>query len=645
MARASIFGFTALLMTVSAAQAFQTERTVLLAGEVSNRETFRKEIGDGLVFVLAPTGTGWTIEVHPVKSEAGCEDILWISNPPFRAFNDRFLYASYGVSSMEVVERSPREFRFVLNCAAYRNEVGWADIVMRNRTATPARLARAEAKMGTSPTGRGTLWIEDSRIGPERYSPIERLRFRVDLRIPEGAAADPGEPDPPEVTLPLGGQVLDAFSGKPVAGASVRLGPEAGPPQTSVTGVDGRFQFRPIEAQLVYLRVTRAGYTPADQRILLAQGGKEPIVRIAPEGSVAGRVTDNQGAPLPGFRLRLLGLGHRGGRPSLHFITEGTAGPEGRYSFPKLSSGDYLVQSVVHPLALQQPARVRGGEARADFRIDTKAAAQAVTVRGVIPGDFDLRFLYCHARRLAPAGVLSWGDDFNPETRRFSLRLSPGKWSLGCTYFNDDDSRFGQMTLTIPDGATSIPDLELPLYRAVKIPVEFEGVEPRDLQLEPRDPPDGLDGPLPLSTGGPVPPGAYRVMVSPEYCFGSVTWGRTDLLRHDLVVDGRSTSPPPIRVARAEGCGSLSISTRPTPSGEIVGVLMLIVPEDDRLEAVVTTGGISLVPGNYRVYPFTDRYTTSELDWLDYRNPAAMRDYRSYEVKIGKDRQVAIVLE
>jgi hypothetical protein len=85
---------------------------------------------------------------------------------------------------------SPREFSFVTNCANYRTEFAWLNIVLWGYTSTKQQYEAAEAKLGTSPQAEGRLWITGSRIShsddtpDEKIGKIEWMSFSVEIKMP-----------------------------------------------------------------------------------------------------------------------------------------------------------------------------------------------------------------------------------------------------------------------------------------------------------------------------------------------------------------------------------------------------------------------------------------------------------------------------
>lgn len=82
---------------------------------------------------------------------------------------------------------SPREFRFVTNCSDYQTESARLNIVLWPYTATPDKEKEALAKLGTSPVGKGRLWITDSKVShstdtaDEKLGRIEWMSFSVEI--------------------------------------------------------------------------------------------------------------------------------------------------------------------------------------------------------------------------------------------------------------------------------------------------------------------------------------------------------------------------------------------------------------------------------------------------------------------------------
>jgi hypothetical protein len=190
---------------LSSLSAAAQDRPLTFTGEASEGKSFRKDIGHGLDFVLMPSSdgdTGWTIEVLPQRtpSDLDCNDFAWVVTPPYHFWNALYLDTQYGITAREVVRRSPREFSFVLNCADFKTESKRVELVMHHSNASEQEVDEARAKLGTSPLGKGRLWIEDSKITPGQKSDtakdlgaIHWIKFKVEIEFP---ATPPLHPKP-----------------------------------------------------------------------------------------------------------------------------------------------------------------------------------------------------------------------------------------------------------------------------------------------------------------------------------------------------------------------------------------------------------------------------------------------------------------
>ena len=160
---------------------------ICFSGRVSDGNEFRKSLNGELEFVLQ---RGWTIAVAPKHPEGECDEFASVVNAPYRAHRDLYIDTSYGWTAEEEVSSSPREFRFVTNCADYRTESDRLDIVLWPYTATKEKADDALAKLGTSPLGEGRLWITDSKVTHEHDTPdnkrgkIEWMTFTVEITLP-----------------------------------------------------------------------------------------------------------------------------------------------------------------------------------------------------------------------------------------------------------------------------------------------------------------------------------------------------------------------------------------------------------------------------------------------------------------------------
>jgi hypothetical protein len=175
------------------------EEIVRFQSVVSSHQTFREPIGHGLVFILAPTGDGWEINIAPQKPPSqDCDAFVTAVNLPLRSYNALQLNPSYGNTAKQAVAMSPREFNFVLNCAASNREWTFLMRVDGSLPATEKQEADALAKRLTSPHGYGRLWIQKYKISaaPQEIEgkttgQIDSIHFRVEIRFPQNADSLP----------------------------------------------------------------------------------------------------------------------------------------------------------------------------------------------------------------------------------------------------------------------------------------------------------------------------------------------------------------------------------------------------------------------------------------------------------------------
>jgi len=162
-----------------------------LTGEVFRGQEYRKEIGSGLFFLLKPTDTGWMINIVP-KSHCGeNDDWAHVVNAPYRNYNALFVDASYGITAAEAVGYGPRRFSFVVTCEDFKRERHRLEIVLWPYNYSQPEVDEASAKLGTSPLGKATFSILDSKISRAKeniegknYGKIDWLRFRLDIASP-----------------------------------------------------------------------------------------------------------------------------------------------------------------------------------------------------------------------------------------------------------------------------------------------------------------------------------------------------------------------------------------------------------------------------------------------------------------------------
>ena len=226
------------------------------------------------------------------------------------------------------------------------------------------------------------------------------------LQVPVQPPRDPGRRPPPDPTgtATIRGHVVAADSGSPVAHASVTIMPVDPPlqlnsdsavngapggvappvlrprPKTATTDSQGTFTFPNLPAGSYHIRASPSSY--AAQYLSIAYGAKKPsafgtsdpgkqidvadgqaignIMIALPRGSViAGRVTDETGAPLARVQIRAALV--MPGNPRSFAIGNGSTDDRGQFRLFGLQPGDYVItaegrnNTFIPPNMLAQP--------------------------------------------------------------------------------------------------------------------------------------------------------------------------------------------------------------------------------------------------------------------------------------------------
>lgn len=161
---------------------------ICFSGRVVNGQEFRHAINASLDFVLAP---GWTIAIVPRQVQDKCDEFASVVTGPQRAHRDLYIDTSYGWTAEDEMGSSPRTFSFVTNCADLAKESERLQIVLWGYGHTESEYNEALAKLGSSPLGKGRLWITGSKIthdgdtADDKTGKIEWMEFSVEIKIPK----------------------------------------------------------------------------------------------------------------------------------------------------------------------------------------------------------------------------------------------------------------------------------------------------------------------------------------------------------------------------------------------------------------------------------------------------------------------------
>lgn len=176
------------------------------------------------------------------------------------------------------------------------------------------------------------------------------------------------------------GNVVNAITGAPIAGARVRL--ESGDSDPSYTKTDEKGHFRFSGAEWGTVLAERPGFL--SMRPIRAQAGSAATVRLTPAAVMSGKVLGPDGIPLPGTVVEILARKPAG--PVAQ--TRGMADDRGDFRVANLEAGTYSLMAHSSPtggwpssdrltyypealdLASAKPIELAAGQqARADIRI------------------------------------------------------------------------------------------------------------------------------------------------------------------------------------------------------------------------------------------------------------------------------------
>jgi hypothetical protein len=480
-------------------------------------------------------------------------------------------------------------------------------------------------------------------------------------------------------------------TGEPIHKALVQI--YAGQQRATFTDGDGHFQFDGIPAGRLTLATQKPGYfseqeMPSHTQTPIDVGPKTDsvVLKLTPEGVIAGKVTTVTGIPLEHVPLSLTYLNVREGRR--HWDSKGIANTteDGRYRFANLLPGTYYLATapftplpetlfdyqpeqktgypaVYYPgvpdLASSSPISLSAGQqAEANFSLNEVPAYNiSGTVSGLPNQGVNLQLSD------QSGSPLPFSYQFSPDNSRFDFHGVPsGVYLL---------KAFAQLAPNQPvraekrlNVASNVYNLNLALTPAISIPISVHKESVAQSAPSPMNyvrpqsqgPPLGvrllatqpgasdsyatLEGPPGQQTLvlRNVEPGRYSVELIPQgnWYVQSADCGRANLLTDELVVTAGAPVPP-MQIVLRDDVGTLSVTVKPS-SGADVQATIVVVPARSANTAPKTSqhfpskdssGGTesvaisSLAPGEYLVLAF------DHIEGVEYSNPEVLKQYLS----------------
>ena len=245
---------------------------------------------------------------------------------------------------------------------------------------------------------------------------------------PQLPPRDPQRP-PAKGTAVIKGIVVDAQSGAPVRGATVRAAGAAAPQQPVAVDGEGQFEIRELPAGKYLVTALRTGYLPGSygQRspttpgapLELLDGQQVEKVRIAMwrGGVISGNVFDEYGEPAVGVQVQAMQYRYIGGTRQL--VPTGMSGPIrtddlGGFRLYGLPPGQYYVSA--RPMNMMQANVPAGGTGVMPTyypnTADQAGAQRLNVVAGKEIGGINISLVTGRLARIRGRAVMSTGEPF-----------------------------------------------------------------------------------------------------------------------------------------------------------------------------------------------------------------------------------------
>jgi hypothetical protein len=506
------------------------------------------------------------------------------------------------------------------------------------------------------------------------------------------------------------GTVIDAFTAQPLRGVDVKLiasSPGVSTPAPASTDPDGRFMFGGLSAGRYLVLASHNGYVDnhIDNRrfvpLTSGQRVKDIVVRLVPDGAIAGHITNEAGKPFPGVSVAAMRPTYMHGRRQLIETSRAVAitNQAGEYRIADLPPGKYYIRAkppaslktkpgsdrayvpVYYPatneLARSVGLTLRVGEDLAGIDMNL-APARTVRIRGrVINARTSLPSTEAEVTLLSDQGetVFSPGQNFSTGGQAsFEFRgVPPGSYVLVAQQPSsprEPKTIWGRTSVEIGD--TNIEHADIVVSTGVDVSghIRLEGKTDLDLGknvaelvvvLQSQEPSSlaDLTPDIDNATVNPdgtfvfheVPDGSYRIdfrqIPSGFYLQSS---GTSEVLESGIPVS-RGHSPPAVELVLDFGTGQIdgTVMIDEQPSQHALAVL---IPDGKRRTQqsyyrqafADQTGRFAMrnvVPGDYTLFAW------EEIDRGAYFDPEFLGRYedRGHAVHIEENAHLSVELD
>lgn len=468
-------------------------------------------------------------------------------------------------------------------------------------------------------------------------------------------------------TASIAGAVVNSVTNEPVKKAQVMLlgAPQnSHQPPTAVTDASGSFTFSRLPPGTFTLQASHPSFDQNRDSILGENQQAITIVadqhvtgitlRVTPNGSLSGHLSDEYGDPVSSCQVIASVAGSRPGSP-MNREYAANADDRGEYRIAFLPGGRYLVHVHCHRtlsaphgfMARDDPRRPElafvpefyGGTATTrgassisvqpgaevqgiDFRLKTAAA---ITLRIAVVSDqaFDRQQLEVD---LGPSDFQSMldGASWNEKAGAFLARgLVAGAYTIHARSRDEDAPLFGEAEAVVADDVAKPVTIQLSppmtLTGAVQLDPDQKGepMQPREVMLMPLTngrgfpPPHGQVNKDGSFTLGGIVPGRYMVHVEGVAgAIRSATLGQHDISPYDFEIGPGASGPLNLTITSKQIPVTVSIS--PADSSHTAWVLAIPRGSEEAIafgpqgmQSVQVEGAsaqISVTPGKYTMY-------------------------------------------
>jgi hypothetical protein len=126
-----------------------------------------------------------------------------------------------------------------------------------------------------------------------------------------------------------------------------------------ITGVDGTFLLKDVEAGTYRLNANRTGFAPssygarklssggADLKLTAGQAMQDIVLRLQPQAVIAGRITDTDGEPLANASVSLVRSFYRNGQRAMMITNNAMTNDLGEYRIFGIPAGRYKLRAIL----------------------------------------------------------------------------------------------------------------------------------------------------------------------------------------------------------------------------------------------------------------------------------------------------------